>query len=173
MVLRGGEVVPADLVIDASGRFSHLPAWLAEAGWAKPEVQVVDSQICYVSRMVRARPSFVFHYMVHEPTTWPHDVVHSIARACRGLQGCAASLAISTWGGAFQQIVGGQSQEEGKSTGFNAWASMLGLHCLGLDAWAPPRAAGAAGLRSSAKLRPASTPLCMPNSATPRVVQCI
>lgn len=153
MVLRGGEVVPADLVIDASGRFSHLPAWLAEAGWAKPEVQVVDSQICYVSRMVRARPSIVFHYMVHEPTTWPHDVVHSIARACRGSQGCAASLAISTWGGAFQQIVGGQSQEEGKSTVFNAWAWMLGLRLV------PPAPPGCAAVPSCAlPARPSACP---------------
>ena len=44
--LRGGEVVPAALVIDASGRFSQLPAWLAEAGWSRPDVKEVDAQLC-------------------------------------------------------------------------------------------------------------------------------
>lgn len=46
VVLRGGDALPADLVIDASGRHSQLPVWLGEAGWARPQAQKVDAQLC-------------------------------------------------------------------------------------------------------------------------------
>ncbi|MCB5181256.1 FAD-dependent oxidoreductase [Streptomyces antimicrobicus] len=52
----GGEVVRASLVVDATGRTSKAPAWLAEAGWARPDVTRYDSHLAYSSRYFRAPP---------------------------------------------------------------------------------------------------------------------
>ncbi|MFI2073940.1 FAD-dependent oxidoreductase [Streptomyces triculaminicus] len=43
--------VAADLVIDAQGRSSRLPRWLAEAGWTRPTTSVVDARYAYASRL--------------------------------------------------------------------------------------------------------------------------
>lgn len=53
---RGGEerVVEADLVVDASGRSSHTPDWLAGFGMPRPAVRTVDPGLVYASRIFRA-----------------------------------------------------------------------------------------------------------------------
>ncbi len=48
--------IDADLVVDASGRSSKLPAWLADAGIAVPEPTVVDSRTGYATRLYTAPP---------------------------------------------------------------------------------------------------------------------
>ena len=48
----------ADLVVDAGGRNSHLPAWLRAAGLPRPDEQVVDARIGYASRLYRADRSW-------------------------------------------------------------------------------------------------------------------
>ena len=48
--LAGGEVLPADVVIDCSGRFSATPRWLEAAGWGAPPVKKVDAHLVYSSR---------------------------------------------------------------------------------------------------------------------------
>lgn len=45
-----GATVPADLVLDAMGRSSRLPAWLAGAGLPAPAVSEVDARIGYATR---------------------------------------------------------------------------------------------------------------------------
>lgn len=40
----------ADLVIDASGRRSHAPDWLAAAGYDRPEEDVIDADLGYATR---------------------------------------------------------------------------------------------------------------------------
>ncbi|MFD7709702.1 NAD(P)/FAD-dependent oxidoreductase [Streptomyces sp. NPDC059786] len=47
----GEERIGADLVVDASGRSSHLPRWLAALGLAEPRVTTVDAQVGYASRI--------------------------------------------------------------------------------------------------------------------------
>lgn len=42
--------LPADLVVDASGRRSHAPAWLEELGYGRPNVHVVNSYLGYATR---------------------------------------------------------------------------------------------------------------------------
>jgi len=42
--------LPADLVVDASGRGSHTPDWLAELGYGRPDETRVDSGLGYASR---------------------------------------------------------------------------------------------------------------------------
>ena len=48
----------ANLVVDAGGRNSHLPAWLRAAGLPRPDEQVVDARIGYASRLYRADRSW-------------------------------------------------------------------------------------------------------------------
>jgi 2-polyprenyl-6-methoxyphenol hydroxylase-like FAD-dependent oxidoreductase len=47
------EVAPADLVIDASGRGSRAPAWLASLGYAPPAEEQVRVGLAYTSRFYR------------------------------------------------------------------------------------------------------------------------
>jgi flavin-dependent dehydrogenase len=47
------EFVPADLVVDASGRGTRLPAWLYEWGFTRPEEQTVDVGIGYATQQLR------------------------------------------------------------------------------------------------------------------------
>jgi len=51
----GGETIPADLVVDATGRGSHSPAWLESIGSAKPEEEKVEVAIAYTTRLFRRR----------------------------------------------------------------------------------------------------------------------
>ncbi|MBD0837479.1 MULTISPECIES: FAD-dependent oxidoreductase [unclassified Streptomyces] len=46
--------LPADLVVDATGRGSRTPHWLAALGLPEPEVREVDSGLAYASRLYRA-----------------------------------------------------------------------------------------------------------------------
>lgn len=50
------EVIPADLVVDASGRGTRTPAWLEGLGYAAPEVSAVTVHVGYASRTFR-RPA--------------------------------------------------------------------------------------------------------------------
>jgi 2-polyprenyl-6-methoxyphenol hydroxylase-like FAD-dependent oxidoreductase len=56
--LDDGSCEHADLVIDTSGRNSHLPAWLTTAGLPGPHEQTVDARIGYASRLYRADRSW-------------------------------------------------------------------------------------------------------------------
>jgi 2-polyprenyl-6-methoxyphenol hydroxylase-like FAD-dependent oxidoreductase len=51
-----GEVLRADLVIDATGRGSRLPVWLDELGYHRPAEERVRIGVGYASRIYRARP---------------------------------------------------------------------------------------------------------------------
>ncbi|MCA9972022.1 MAG: NAD(P)-binding protein, partial [Anaerolineales bacterium] len=44
------ETLPADLVVDASGRFSKILSWLAAAGYDAPEESAFDSQLLMVTQ---------------------------------------------------------------------------------------------------------------------------
>jgi len=47
------ETLPADLVVDASGRSSKTPEWLAHLGYAAPRETVIDAQVGYAGRRYR------------------------------------------------------------------------------------------------------------------------
>lgn len=47
------EDMPADLVVDATGRDSHAPRWLQSLGYAPPEETVINSFLGYASRVYR------------------------------------------------------------------------------------------------------------------------
>ncbi|WP_439661110.1 FAD-dependent oxidoreductase [Lentzea sp. HUAS TT2] len=54
--------IDADLVVDASGRSSKLPAWLAAAGITTPKPEVVDSGTGYATRIYTAPEGFPVVY---------------------------------------------------------------------------------------------------------------
>jgi 2-polyprenyl-6-methoxyphenol hydroxylase-like FAD-dependent oxidoreductase len=49
--------VPADLVVDASGRTTRLPRWLADRGWATPPEEQLRIDHAYVSGAYRLPPT--------------------------------------------------------------------------------------------------------------------
>jgi 2-polyprenyl-6-methoxyphenol hydroxylase-like FAD-dependent oxidoreductase len=57
------EALPADLVVDASGRGSRAPEWLAALGITPPEETIVDSFCGYSTRWYEAPP----------PERWPRE----------------------------------------------------------------------------------------------------
>lgn len=50
------EILPANLVVDASGRGSRTPAWLESLGYTPPEEEQVQAGMGYVTRTYRRRP---------------------------------------------------------------------------------------------------------------------
>ncbi len=52
---RDGEVVPADLVVDCSGRRSQAPRWLDAIGAASPAEEHHSCEVVYVTRSYRVR----------------------------------------------------------------------------------------------------------------------
>lgn len=56
---RGGgeETASADLVVDASGRASRLPAWLRELGYEPPPEERVEIGLSYTTRVYRRKPA--------------------------------------------------------------------------------------------------------------------
>ncbi|GAA1842233.1 hypothetical protein [Microlunatus capsulatus] len=55
VLVEDGPDEEADLVVDASGRGSRLPTWLAALGLAVEEPETVDAGLGYASRLYRAR----------------------------------------------------------------------------------------------------------------------
>lgn len=53
------QVLTADLVIDATGRGSRTPVWLAELGYGRPAEDEVVVDVRYASRLVRLEPGVV------------------------------------------------------------------------------------------------------------------
>ena len=53
VALDGATPIPADLVVDASGRGSRLPTWLQEWGFEQPRVDAVKVGVTYASQRVR------------------------------------------------------------------------------------------------------------------------
>ena len=49
------ENIRADLVVDAAGRGSHTPQWLAALGYARPTEQIIKIGVGYASRAYRRR----------------------------------------------------------------------------------------------------------------------
>jgi 2-polyprenyl-6-methoxyphenol hydroxylase-like FAD-dependent oxidoreductase len=54
---RADEVLSADLVVDASGRGSRIPAWLASAGQPAPRTDEVEVRVTYATRAFRRSPN--------------------------------------------------------------------------------------------------------------------
>jgi 2-polyprenyl-6-methoxyphenol hydroxylase-like FAD-dependent oxidoreductase len=53
------ETLPADLVVDATGRGSRTPRWLGELGYAPPPEERLHIDLAYVSRHYRVDPALL------------------------------------------------------------------------------------------------------------------
>jgi 2-polyprenyl-6-methoxyphenol hydroxylase-like FAD-dependent oxidoreductase len=53
VVVDGSESIPADLVVDATGRGTRLPVWLQEWGFERPREETVDVGIGYATQQLR------------------------------------------------------------------------------------------------------------------------
>jgi 2-polyprenyl-6-methoxyphenol hydroxylase-like FAD-dependent oxidoreductase len=64
------EVLDADLVIDATGRGSRTPAWLHALGFGQPDVDRVQVDVGYVTRLYRLPPDSLAGDLacIHGPT---------------------------------------------------------------------------------------------------------
>ena len=71
----GVSYTDADLVVDASGRGSRAPAWLAELGYPAPEATRVDPDIAYATRTYRIPDGFTADWkavmLTSRPPTMP------------------------------------------------------------------------------------------------------
>ena len=71
----GVSYVDADLVVDASGRGSRAPAWLAELGYPAPEATRIDPDIAYATRTYRIPDDFTADWkavmLMSRPPTMP------------------------------------------------------------------------------------------------------
>jgi len=56
-VRAAGETIPASLTVDATGRGSKSPQWLAKLGYEKPAEDVVQIALGYTTRYFRRRPT--------------------------------------------------------------------------------------------------------------------
>ncbi len=65
----GAEELAADLVVDASGRSSHTPQWLAALGAKLPAEQRIDSGLSYTTRLYHApaHPGYKGIYLIPYP----------------------------------------------------------------------------------------------------------
>ena len=65
----GGETdIPAELVVDASGRTSTTPSWLDDHGFAAPEVEEVQIDVVYSTAIIERPPDDRRTFFVpHEP----------------------------------------------------------------------------------------------------------
>lgn len=79
----GEETLPADLVVDASGRGTHAPRWLDELGYGRPDVEAVDIDLAYASRVYRRPASFLGEWKLlmeypRSPETWRAGLICNI-----------------------------------------------------------------------------------------------
>lgn len=58
------ETLPADLVVDSTGRGARTPAWLDELGYGRPAEEEVVIDVRYASRLVRLEPGAVPEQLV-------------------------------------------------------------------------------------------------------------
>ncbi|MDC0719221.1 NAD(P)/FAD-dependent oxidoreductase [Nannocystis bainbridge] len=67
----------ADLVVDASGRASKAPTWLAALGYPEPPETVIDAQLGYATRLyeLTARPDWKVLYAMGKPGKNPRGGV--------------------------------------------------------------------------------------------------
>jgi len=80
----GSRVLPADLVVDCSGRASRAPRWLADLGYAPPDEDVVGIDLSYATR-VFAMPAGPFGDDLFVATTrFPGQRRSAIAQRLEG-----------------------------------------------------------------------------------------
>jgi 2-polyprenyl-6-methoxyphenol hydroxylase-like FAD-dependent oxidoreductase len=70
----GGEFLPADLVVDATGRGTRLPAWLSEWGFERPREDTVDVGIGYATHQLHIPDGLLEEKVVVAGASHEHPV---------------------------------------------------------------------------------------------------
>jgi 2-polyprenyl-6-methoxyphenol hydroxylase-like FAD-dependent oxidoreductase len=66
------EHLPADFVVEATGRAAKLLGWLADLGWERPEILEIDGRMTYVSQFFQLPPNLALDwYTAARPTYAP------------------------------------------------------------------------------------------------------
>jgi 2-polyprenyl-6-methoxyphenol hydroxylase-like FAD-dependent oxidoreductase len=107
------EILPTDLVVDATGRGSRMPQWLEDLGYAAPRKDRVDVQLSYATRIYRRRPGDFENAMAVIVTQCPPNTRLGVAVA---IEDDRWSL---TLGGMFNDV------PPGDDAGFNEFAGGL------------------------------------------------
>lgn len=84
VTLDDAEPLPADLVVDASGRGSRLPAWLQALGLSPPREQVVKTPVTYSGCLIRRRPHHLGGEASWVMTPLPPELRFGAAQAVEG-----------------------------------------------------------------------------------------
>lgn len=63
-VLERGAALPADLVVDATGRGSRMPVFLEELGYGRPREDEVTVQLAYACQLLRLAPGAIRQHMI-------------------------------------------------------------------------------------------------------------
>ena len=74
VLLDSGDVVPADLVVDAAGRGTRLPVWLEKWGYPRPREETVDVGIAYASQRVQVPDGLLAEKVVVAGASHEHPV---------------------------------------------------------------------------------------------------
>jgi 2-polyprenyl-6-methoxyphenol hydroxylase-like FAD-dependent oxidoreductase len=90
-----GEQIPADLVVDATGRRSSLGGWLADSGAVSPAEEAADTGFVYYSRHFRS----------------PDGTMPSLSRTGQQAHGSIATLILPADNGTWAIVVGASARD--------------------------------------------------------------
>jgi 2-polyprenyl-6-methoxyphenol hydroxylase-like FAD-dependent oxidoreductase len=107
------ELLHADLVVDASGRHSQTPQWLAKLGYEHPPVETINSDLRYASRFYTKPESF--------PASWQSLIVNG--RPPHGHAGLLLSVDHERWHVTLGGMAGNAPPTD--EEGFLQWAQTL------------------------------------------------
>jgi len=80
----GSQVLPADLVVDCSGRASRAPRWLADLGYAPPDEDVVGIDLSYATRVFAMPAATLGDDLFVATTRFPGQRRSAIAQRLEG-----------------------------------------------------------------------------------------
>lgn len=112
------QVMEADLVVDASGRRSHVPAWLEELGYGSAHEETLNSELSYASRFYTRPEGFPDEFSVVIVNGRPPDTPK-------------AGLVQDIENGQWHVTLGGLNETvPTDEEGFLRWASELADPCV-------------------------------------------
>jgi flavin-dependent dehydrogenase len=81
---QGSQILPAELVVDATGRGSRTPLWLTQLGYAEPETDRVTIDVSYATRLFTAPPELFGDDVVVATARFPGQLANSLMQRIEG-----------------------------------------------------------------------------------------
>jgi 2-polyprenyl-6-methoxyphenol hydroxylase-like FAD-dependent oxidoreductase len=91
---QGSRILPADLVIDATGRGSRTPLWLSQLGYAEPPTDRVNIDLSYASRLFATPAELFGDDVVITTTRYPGQPRGSVMQRLEGGQVLVTQIGI-------------------------------------------------------------------------------